>query len=555
MTSLYLALRSKRPVETRDARGKKLRRRYYADIQHCIDPLVDREDGIVAVPEDGIVRTFRGTVIIDVSTREKEVASGLFPLDIVMDYSQTMSWQLDYLSSGPGEPDVRMENWKRFNEAVINPFVQYQVPTIQLVRSTPKEAVCQVFEKVNTGGVSLTVFELLTATYAADDFNLRDDWAERQQQFAEHRVLRRFEATDFLQIVTLLATRQRRLEHLAADGSEDRAPALSCKRRDILRLSLDDYQRCADAATKAVLATVPFLHGEHVFDARDLPYPTQLVPLAAILAALGDDSSGHHTRRHLRRWFWCGVFGEMYGGSTETRFALDVQDVVSWIDDAGDEPRTVREAQFQADRLLTVRTRNSAAYKGLFALQMKRGARDFRNGDTIDVHAYVEDTVDIHHVFPKSWCAAHNVGTAVADSIVNKSAIDARTNRRIGNRAPSKYLALIESSERIDHRDLDEIVRSHDIDPIALRQDDFAAFFNHRFERLVKQIEEAMGKEVNRAADRTESPFADPVKRHQELVNGIRHLIDADESKVVEYKSTGRKSIHTGKGDGRFRGS
>ena len=30
-----------------------------------------------------------------------------------------------------------------------------------------------MFEKVNTGGVSLTVFELLTATYAAEEFNLR----------------------------------------------------------------------------------------------------------------------------------------------------------------------------------------------------------------------------------------------------------------------------------------------------------------------------------------------------------------------------------------------
>ncbi len=548
MTSLYLALKSKRPVDTRDAKGKRLRRRYYADITTCIDPRADREDGIIGVPEDGIVRTFGGTVTVDVSTRQKEVASGLFPLDIVMDYSETMSWQLEYLNSGPGDPDTRITHWKQFNEAVITQFVQYQVPTIQLVRSTPKEAVCQVFEKVNTGGVSLTVFELLTATYAADDFNLRDDWADREKRFSEHRLLQRFEATDFLQVVTLLATRQRRLEHLVSDGSEDRAPAVSCKRRDILRLPLEDYQKFADIATQAVLDVVPFLHGEHIFDARDLPYPTQLVPLAAILATLGDGSGGHRTRKLIRRWFWCGVFGELYGYSTETRFAFDVQEVTNWVNDAGEEPRTVREAQFQADRLLTLRTRNSAAYKGLFALQMKRGARDFRNGSTIDVHAYIDNSVDIRQIFPKAWCSSHGIG-AVGDSIVNKTAIDARTNRRIGTRSPSAYLASIETSERIGSRDLDEIVRSHDIDPIALRQDDFAAFFNHRFERLVKQIEEAMGKEVNRAQGRTESPFADPVKHQEQLIAGIRQLLTVDESKVVEYKSTGRRSTHTGRKD------
>ncbi len=30
--------------------------------------------------------------------------------------------------------------------------------------------------KVNTGGVVLNAFELLTATYAAENFRLRDDW-------------------------------------------------------------------------------------------------------------------------------------------------------------------------------------------------------------------------------------------------------------------------------------------------------------------------------------------------------------------------------------------
>ena len=38
-------------------------------------------------------------------------------------------------------------------------FRNYQIPVIQLQRETSKEAVCWVFEKVNTGGVPLSVFE------------------------------------------------------------------------------------------------------------------------------------------------------------------------------------------------------------------------------------------------------------------------------------------------------------------------------------------------------------------------------------------------------------
>jgi hypothetical protein len=551
-TSLYLALKSGRPVPTRDERGKDLSRRYYADIARCLDPTADREDAILGLPADGLLKTFRGEVLLDVSTRQAEIAAGMFPLSIVLDYSEMTSWQLEYLESAPGSSEGRLATWKSFSERVINAFVQYQVPTIQLIRSTPKEAVCQVFEKVNTGGVSLTVFELLTATYAADDFNLRDDWEARRARFDGHSVLERVAATDFIQVVTLLATYARRQAHLEAHPGDEKAPAVSCKRRDVLRLELSDYRQWADIATQALERVVPFLHSEHVFSARDIPYATQIVPLAAISAVLDKQAEGHGARAQLAQWYWCGVFGEMYGGSTETRFGLDLPDVVSWIRDAGEEPRTIRDAQFQAERLLTLRSRNAAAYKGLYALQMKRGARDFRTGNTIDIHAYVDDAIDIHHIFPQRWSASNGIEERYANSAVNKTAIDAHTNRQIGGNAPSEYLATLEAKDKTSATTLDAILRSHEIDPVALRQDDFASFFNQRFERLLKLIEAAMGKAVNRSADQNESPFVDPQRETELIRDSLATLIAQGESKVVEFKSTGRKNLHTGEKDPRI---
>lgn len=545
ITSLYLALRSGGPVRTRDARGNDLSRRYFADIRACIDPYSDREDAIMSVPATGVVKSFRGDVVLDVSTLDKQIDAEIFPLDIVLDHPDTTAWQLEFLGKGRGEQSERLQTWIAFNEAVITPFNRYRVPTIELTRATPKEAVCQVFEKVNTGGVSLTVFELLTATYATDNFNLRDDWQQRCAAFGTYELLNDFAATDFLQILTLLATRERRARHLAENPGDDRAPAVSCKRGDVLRLGIDDYQRWADLVTKTVPQVVRFLHAERVFTARDLPYSSQLIPLTAIMTALGDRADSHGVGRMLRRWYWCGVFGEMYGGSIETRFANDLQDVVAWVN-GGDEPKTVRESQFQAERLLTLRTRNSAAYKGLYAQQMKRGGRDFRTGTTIDLHAYVDDAIDVHHIFPKRWFTEHGIPAGIANSIVNKTVIDARTNRRIGGSAPSRYLARIESNERIDPDDLDTILRSHDIDPLALRRDDFEAFFTARFERLLKQIEEATGKPVNRSADGSDNPYANVEQDVQHASDSVRRVIAAGESKVVEFKSTGRKNLGTG---------
>ena len=52
----------------------------------------------------------------------------------------------------------------RFQAEVLQRFQSYQIPVIKLKKSVQKEAVCHVFEKVNTGGVVLNAFELLTAT-------------------------------------------------------------------------------------------------------------------------------------------------------------------------------------------------------------------------------------------------------------------------------------------------------------------------------------------------------------------------------------------------------
>ena len=158
---------------------------------------------------------------------------------------------------------------------------------IDLAKSTPKEAVCQVFEKVNTGGVTLTVFELLTATYAADDFELRKDWDERHKRLAQHELLAKVAATPFLQIVTLLATYDRRQSHLTEHPEDDKAPAVSCKRRAVLRLPLDDYRKWADVAERGLRRAVPFLHKQRVFRYRDVPYATQLVPLGGRLRMAG----------------------------------------------------------------------------------------------------------------------------------------------------------------------------------------------------------------------------------------------------------------------------
>ena len=129
------------------------------------------------------------------------------------------------------------------------------------------------------------------------------------------------------------------------------------------------------------------------------------------------------------RWYWCGVFGELYGGANETRFALDLPEVIDWIDGGdGNVPRTVRDTAFSPTRLLSLQSRLSAAYKGLMCLLMQSGGRDLINGDPIDLTTYFRQAVDIHHLFPRAYCERLVLPRLQWNSVVNKAPLTSNTN-------------------------------------------------------------------------------------------------------------------------------
>jgi len=495
LTSFLQAIYSDRPVDTKDSRGAWLRRWYYIDIALAMKSNGDREEAIKSLPEDRKIINFRREVIADYSTPEKEYEAGLFPLSQVFSCAD---WRREY-SKFWGWDSEKAKLFDEFEGDVVKRFEQYQVPLILMRKETPKDAVCQVFEKVNTGGVSLTVFELLTASYAADNFSLRDDWTERKRCLKEQKVLNRVESTDFLQTVTLLTTHAKRLESIANGVQPDNAPGISCKRREILRLSLDDYKNWAGLATRGFEKAARFLHSQKVFAARDIPYHTQLVPFAAIFTVLGDSADSDGVKAKLARWYWCGILGELYGAAVETRFARDLPEVIGWVSD-GPEPSTISDANFIPDRLYTLRTRNSAAYKGLHALLLRDGCLDFRTGDNIDEQLYFEDAIDIHHLFPQHWCKDNKIDMRRCDCIVNKTPISAKTNRIIGGNAPSIYLPRIQQSSGCDENRMEQILESHIVVPNYLRLDNFGTFFEARENALLDRIEQAMGKPVARVA-------------------------------------------------------
>lgn len=507
LTTLYQALMSGKPVRTRDSRENHIERWYYIDIGRALRN-DDREDAILTVPADRKVREdFGRKVVRDLSTDANECAQGLFPFRIAFDGNAKEDWSDQYKLL---DPDNRTR-WQEFRSKVLDEITNYTVPVIKLGRETSREAVCIVFEKVNTGGIPLTIFELLTASFANDpayyaeqgkDFELGEDWRKIRAKLLAQDVLATFasEAGNpaLLQTIALLVTRQRRVEHAQTTSTATGAPAISCKRSDILRLRLGDYLRWRDLVAEAYKWCGQFLNREYFFRARDVPYPSQLVPLAAMRVILGKKADHHGVYAKIRQWFWAGVLGEQYGGTTETKAARDLEQVLGWIAGERGEPETLSSAAFNPGRLQTLSTRQSAAYKGLFALIMANGCEDWLRHQRLDFAIVNELNVDVHHIFPREWCKKQGIRPRQYDSIVNKTAISFDTNRAIGDKSPADYLAYLQTKGGVDAQTIDKLVATHHVDPQWLRAANFEGFFADRTEQLLKLIEAAMGKPVLR---------------------------------------------------------
>lgn len=510
LTSMWRATCSKDPVETVTDKKKKIKRYYYLDINACLDDTADRMDAILSVPEDRKIKAnFDRDVILDLSTRKKEYEHEMFPINIIFDSNEREDWADGYKDYYNQAADFR-EKYKRFRKEIIEIMTGYKLPVIRLDKSTPRDAVCKVFENVNTGGVALTVFELVTATFATYGFDLRADWEMcRDAIWGKHEplttdVMYGVDESAFLQAITLYSSFKLK------DIAPETAPAVSCKRKDILDLPFEQYEKNKKAVLDGFRLARKFLFTQYVFRQRDLPYTTQLIPLASICAVIGKTVYDQpKTQKILTQWFWCGIMGEMYGGANETRFANDIDDVVRAIRGEDVAIRTVNASFFSATRLLSLQTRNSAAYKGIMALIYKEQCRDFIKGITMDVVKSMDESPDIHHIFPENYCK-DRYKKEKWNSIVNKTPILAVSNRSIGGIAPSLYLKRIMRDAGIDEQELIVRVESHLVDYAALCSDDFNSYFVDRAKKLLALIERAMGKKVpDRGSEQTVNAFGE----------------------------------------------
>ncbi len=490
LTSAYMCLRSGTAVQIRDRQTHRFQERwYYIDIPAALNPEVDRVDAIISLPRSQMKRTNHRK--IDCTSAEKEYEQLLFPVSAIFNYVQ---WREGFQQYWNYDPE-KLALARQFELEIVKKFEHYQLPIIQLRPELSKVAVCQVFEDMHEMPTPMTFFDLVTACFAAEDFSLREHFASVSEKLSRFGVLQGVRNTDWLSTVTLVATYHRR-ERFAQDNiSVIQLPTVGCGRQNILDLELADYQQFAPMTLAGFEQSAKFLHGLGFVHPEDIAYPSQLLALASVLAIVGLPNDLGRTQ--LERWWWSCAFGEVYNNWQNKRTANDTIEIPRWLA-GGAIPSNIDSVHFNRDRLFQVTRRQGAIYKTLNALLRKQGAIDFLSGEIIRDVKVFDGEIESHHVFPEAWCKQQGIPAARYNCLLNRTPLKKDTNRFIGSQPPSVYLARLVDEQGISKQRLNEILRSHHIEPKTLWHDDFEAFLDSRMGDLSLLIEEMMGIKLSR---------------------------------------------------------
>lgn len=368
----------------------------------------------------------------------------------------------------------------QLHDAWIQPIEQYEFPMVTLNENTSGEAVCTIFETLNRTGVKLSVFDLLTARFWAQDLNLRELWDRAR---GENDLLADYDIDPYyvLQIVGLI-------EPGFDKNGHPRAPSI--KRSAILAMNVDQARSGWAAAIRALCEILEMLrHDCGVLEAGLIPYNTILIPMAAVWASQSTVKGANEgaNRLKLTRWFWCSVFGQRYENAPNSQAEKDYGELLRWMR-GGPLAASVDEFSLRGLNLRDIRPKQRAIYRGTMALILQSGALDFHNRGRITAQLIGDrrNPVDDHHVFPRAYLDERNAPAKLRDCILNRTYIDRKTNQRLSRRAPSDYFKEIQSKHGV--AETEQLLRSHLLAAEPLLVDDFDAFLDAREESIMQAI-------------------------------------------------------------------
>ncbi len=477
ITSLYAAF-----VGARIQKEGEKKITDYNDIYVRLDLDLDNHDEQVIVSEKPLAPSIQLCDLLDLNRKMLEIQSGFSQEEFVLIH--------------------------KYNQI----FSTYEFSTIVLLKDDIESAI-EVFTRINIGGQTLTLFEIMSAK--SYDEKLGFDMSEKFKFFIEELSRCKYNTISSsvpLNLLSIVLT-----------------PNKECKRRNILQLNKSDIIDAWEDVISSIKYSIDFFRSVYRIPVSSLlPYDSLLIPFSYFFYITKDKPKGDQLR-YLEEFFWRVSLSYRYGSSTESKLAQDIKridEIILGVRPNYDDykvylssPKTLIDTSFSA---------GSSYCKAILCLYCFFEPKDFQdNGKVILDNSWLKlaNSKNYHHIFPKSFLRKTNQSNE--NSIVNISLVGAELNKnKIRAKAPSIYFREF-NDENIS---LNSALKSHminDLDEYGLISDDYSVFLQKRSEWIYQELQNRI-ELSNSLTDES---------------NSLKELVLGGESEKLEFKSTLRFDI------------
>lgn len=311
------------------------------------------------------------------------------------------------------------------NELIIlyETFKEYLIPVVTIKEKTVED-VSPIFERINSTGTQLSIFDLMVAATWSEGFDLNDSIKE----IRDSTKLKDFENIDNSAFLKLMAKVQ----------------GFGAERESVFKLrelKADNLIELTKRIKENVERAVDFLATDlSVPSDAFLPYENQLIVMAYFYSKVKNPK--HTQLKALRRWFWQSGFSEHFRGAPDSILAKDLKAIEELIFEEKDESLMIRVSLVENDLLKRQFIKNSAFSKTFVVMLANNSPRNISNGEKIDIGQALSvfNKKEFHHIYPQDYLKEKGIEARDRNNICNICMLASSQNKIVSNEAPNLYL-------------------------------------------------------------------------------------------------------------------
>lgn len=387
-------------------------------------------------------------------------------LSEVISLKNLISGGLSVLAAYPQELHQKLEDYKER-------LTTYRFSTI-LMRNSSIDIATEVFTRLNVGGKSLSVFEIMVAKTFDDslDFDLSEKYVELTEKL-EQVGYETISDSTVLQTVSILL-----------DGE--------CARKNILKLNKAAFISMWPKAIDAIEKTVEYFRNYYRIPvSKILPYNSLIIPFAYFFY--------HHPKKpidemklYLDDFFWRTSLTGRYSSSVETKLAQDIKRIELILK----KQLPKYEVQVDTSKEMVINngwfSTSRSFIKAILCLMAYQEPKSFNDNSIVRISndwLKQANSRNYHHFFPRAYLKKKGEEEFYINHIVNITIVDDFLNKHIIRaKAPSDYMKTFERQ----NIDLNTAMKTHLIDDLStygIWDNDYVAFFDKRAEKISQELQ------------------------------------------------------------------